>query len=313
MPKSRKLSWLPSSMGSEEGFPHQPFPFRWIAIGIAIFVFVIVASASTYVVEPGTRGIKVTLGKTQAGFLPEGFGMKAPFVTRIVDVNVRQQTKKMSAACFSSDLQQVVLELRVLYRVPDKSVVEIFKQYAGDPFDSLIAPRVQEALKEVTASQTAEQIVKKREAVKQAALAAARQKIGRILWVEDIVVRDIHLSAELEHAIEAKMVAEQQAAQARFTQVQTQVEAETAIISARGEAEAIKVRGDALRMSPVFLRLKLVERWNGRSPLVVPSDPNSSGAGLLLPLGAAPKAEVRVREQDVPTRASAREPAPAAP
>jgi prohibitin 2 len=73
---------------------------------------------------------------------------------------VRQQTKKVSAACFSSDLQQVALELRVLYRVPDKSVVEIFKQYAGDPFDSLIAPRVQEALKEVTASQTAERIGK---------------------------------------------------------------------------------------------------------------------------------------------------------
>jgi prohibitin 2 len=118
---------------------------------------------------------------------------------------------------------------------------------------------------------------------------AARHKIGSILWVEDIVVRDIHLSAELERAIEAKMVAEQQAAQARFTQVQTQVEAETAVISARGEADAIKVRGEALKMSPVFLRLKLVERWNGRSPLVVPADTNGTGAGLLLPLGTAPR------------------------
>jgi prohibitin 2 len=135
---------------------------------------------------------------------------------------------------------------------------------------------------------TAEQIVKSREEVKQKALIAARGKIGHILHVEDIVLRDIHLSSELERAIEAKMVAEQQAAQARFTQVQTQVEAETAVISARGQAEAIKVRGDALRMSPVFLRLKLVERWNGRSPLVVPADQHSTGAGLLLPLGTTP-------------------------
>jgi prohibitin 2 len=293
MPPRREPAWLPEDVSSYGGGDqNQPFPFRWIGLGVLIFALVILSSASTYVVEPGTRGIKVTLGKAQAGFLPEGFGMKAPFVTSIVDVNVRQQTKAVSAACFSSDLQQVVLELRVLYRVPDKSVVEIFKQYAGDPFDSLIAPRVQEALKEVTASQTAEQIVKSREAIKQKALMAARQKIGDILWVEDIVVRDIHLSAELERAIEAKMVAEQQAAQARFTQLQTQVEAETAIISARGEAEAIKVRGDALRMSPVFLRLKLVERWNGTSPLVVPPDDNSTGAGLLLPLGAAPRSAI---------------------
>jgi prohibitin 2 len=287
MPSRHEQPWLREAAEPPDG-DDAGFPFRWIAIGVAIFVLVIVLASSSYVVEPGTRGIKVTLGKADSVFLPEGFGYKTPFITSIVDINVRQQTKSVSAACFSSDLQQVVLDLRVLYRVPDAAVVEIFKQYAGDPFDSLIAPRVQEALKEVTALETAEQIVKHREAVKQKALAAARLKIGAILRVEDIVIRDIHLSAELEHAIEAKMVAEQQAAQARFTQVQTQVEAETAIISAKGEAEAIKVRGDALRMSPVFLRLKLVERWNGKSPLVVPADA-SGGAGLLLPLGAAPR------------------------
>lgn len=289
MRPSRKRPWLVEDVGPDGGDHGQPFPFRWIGYGLLVFALVIVCSASTYVVEPGMRGIKITLGKPQAGFLPEGFGTKAPFVTRIVEVNVRQRTNAVSAACFSSDLQQVVLDLRVLYRIPDKSVVQIFQQYAGDPFDSLIAPRVQEALKEVTALQTAEQIVKSREAVKQKALVAARQKIGAILWVEDIVIRDIHLSAELERAIEAKMVAEQQAAQARFTQLQTQIEAETAIITARGEAEAIKVRGEALRMNPAFLRLKLVERWNGTSPLAVPADQTSAGAGLLLPLGAPPR------------------------
>jgi len=289
MPPRSDRNWSFENHEPDNG-DSQSFPFRWIALGILTFVLLIAASASSYVVQPGTRGIKVMLGKTDATFLPEGFGLKVPFVTTIVDVNVRQQTRTLSAACFSSDLQQVTLDLRVLYRVPDQSVVEIYKQYAGDPFDSLIAPRVQEAFKEVTAMQTAEQIVKNRVSIKQKALAAARQKIGSMLKVEDLVVRDIHLSPELERAIEAKMVAEQQAAQARFTQVQTQVEAETAVISARGEADAIKVRGDALRMSPVFLRLKLVERWNGKSPLVVPADQNTTGAGMLLPLGAPPRA-----------------------
>ncbi len=157
------------------------------------------------------------------------------------------------------------MDLRVLYRVPEDSVVTIYKQYAGDPFDSLIAPRVQEALKEVAALETAEQIVKSREAIKQKVITSARLKIGSILTVEDIVIRNIDLSTELERAIEAKMVAEQQAAQARFTQMQTQVEAETAIIRAKGEAEAIKVRGrGALKLNPVFLKLQIVERWNGR-------------------------------------------------
>ena len=260
---------------------------RVIGLAVLLFVLVLASSSTTYVVEPGTRGIKVTLGKASDEFLPEGFGFKAPFVTSILPVNIRQRTRGVRAECFSSDLQQVVADLRVLYRVPEQSVVQIFKQYAGDPFDSLIAPRVQEALKEVTALQTAVQIVKSREEIKQKALAAARLKIGTLLTVEDMVIRDLHLSSELEKAIEAKMVAEQQAAQARFTQNQTEIEAQTAVIRARGEAEAIKVRGEALRVNPSFLRLQIVERWNGRSPLVVPGDTNQSAAGLLLPLGPA--------------------------
>lgn len=258
---------------------------KLIGAALVLFILIVSAGTSTYIVEPGTRGIKVTLGKASDQYLSEGFGMKTPFITSIVPINIRQRTQTVSADCFSSDLQQVKMELRVLYRLPEQSVVEVYKQYSGDPFDSLIAPRVQEAIKEVTAMQTAEQIVKNREEIKQKSLTAARTKIGAILSVDDIVIRNINLSPELERAIEAKMVAEQQANQARFTQMQTQVEAETAIIRARGEGEAIKVRGEALKLNPAFLRLQIVERWNGKSPLVVPSAANSTGASLLLPLG----------------------------
>ncbi len=284
-PKTRRppLGGPPSSTMNPNFLP------KLIGAGVLIFVLVVIGSATSYMVEPGTRGIKVTLGKAEDRFLPEGFGLKAPFITTVVPVNVRQKTMPVKADCFSSDLQQVSLEVRVLYRVPEQSVVQIYKEFAGDPFDSLIAPRVQEALKEVTALQTAEQIVKTREEIKLKAMAAAKHKIGTLLTVEDIVIRNIDLSNELERAIEAKMVAEQQAAQARFTQVQTQVEAETAIIRARGEAEAIKVRGEALKLNPAFLRLQIVERWNGKSPLVVPADVNNTGAALLLPLGPAEK------------------------
>jgi prohibitin 2 len=272
-------------------YPAQRASLRLLIVGaIIVFVIVICLSGSSYVVEPGTRGIKVTLGKADDKFLPEGFGMKAPFVTTIVPVNVRQRMQAVKAECFSSDLQQIVADVRVLYRVPEKSVVQIYKQYAGDPFDSLIAPRVQEALKEITALQTAEQIVKNREDIKQKTLAAARQKVGDLLWIEDVVIRNIDLSSDLERAIEAKMVAEQQAAQARFSQQQTQVEAETAVIKAKGEAEAIRVRGEALKVNPAFLRLQMVERWNGKAPLVVPIGANNKGAALLMPMGAGESA-----------------------
>ncbi|MFM2082292.1 MAG: hypothetical protein RL380_983 [Verrucomicrobiota bacterium] len=255
---------------------------RLVGVAILIFVLVIISSAGTFVVEPGHRGVEVTLGKVSPVFKPEGFGWKTPFITHIVPVTIRQQTRELVADCYSSDLQQVKTELRVLYRVPEASVVKIYQAFAGDPFDSLVAPRVQEALKEVTAMQSAEQIVKKREEIKTKALAAAQIKIGEMLVVEDIVIQNIDLSHELETAIESKMVQEQEAAKAKFTQVKAQIEADTAIIRAKGEAESIKIRGEALKLTPAFIELQIVEKWDGKSPLVVGGE--SSGANVLLPM-----------------------------
>lgn len=281
-PSSRNPNW-----GGQNGnLQMPPFLPKLIAVAIVIFVIVLIGSASSYIIQPGMRGVKITLGKAEDKFLPEGFGFRTPFITQIVPVLIKQRTVALQADCFSSDLQQVTVEVRVLYSVPESSVVHIFRQYAGDPFDSLIAPRVQEALKEVTAALTADLIVKRRDEVKTNAIAAARAKIGEILYVDDIVIRNINLSKELEIAIEAKMVAEQEAARARFTQLQTQVEAATTVIRAEGEAKAIRVRGQALKLNPAFIRLQIVEKWNGKSPLVVPADPNNSGPNLLLPLGA---------------------------
>src|SRR5271165_4634218 len=118
---------------------------KLIGVAIILFVVIIAASTSSYVVDPGFRGVEVTLGKVSPVFKPEGFGYKTPLITTIVPVTIRQQTKELTAECYSSDLQQVKTELRVLYRIPESSVVKIYQAYSGDPFDSLIAPRVQEA------------------------------------------------------------------------------------------------------------------------------------------------------------------------
>jgi prohibitin 2 len=198
---------------------------------------------------------------------------------------VRQLARALPAECYSSDLQQVNISLRVLYRIPEASVVKIYKEFAGDPFDSLIAPRVQEALKEVTALQSAEQIVKKREEIKAKALVATKEKIGSILIVEDIVLENITLSKELEAAIESKMVQEQEAAKARFTQQKSQIEADTAIIKAKGEAEAIRIRGEALRDTPGLIQLQIVEKWDGKAPLVIGGGGENNGTNFILPLG----------------------------
>jgi prohibitin 2 len=259
---------------------HSRWVFALVTAGVLLLVAVAVLAACTYIVRPGTRGVAVTLGKVSPDAKSEGFGLKQPFFTTIHLTSVRQQTRTMPAECYSSDLQQVKMQVQALYRVPERSVVTIFQQYAGEPFDNLIAPRVQEAIKEVAATHSAEQIVKRREQVKLSALDLARKKIGtNFLELVDLVLYNMTLSPELEQAIELKMVQEQEAAKAKFTQLKAQIEADTAIIRAKGEAEAIGVRGEALRANPAFVKLEMVQNWNGRSPMVVGAE---NGGNLLL-------------------------------
>jgi prohibitin 2 len=91
-----------------------------------------------------------------------------------------------------------------------------------------------------------------------------------------------------------KMVQEQEAAKAKFTQLKAQIEADTAIIRAKGEAEAIGLRGEALRANPAFIKLEMVQNWNGRSPLVV----GAEGAGsMLLQAPQIPPSSPTVRQR----------------
>lgn len=247
----------------------------WIGGAILIFVAILAASQATAVVEPGHRGVRVTLGKVSPVFEQEGLVVKPPFITRIHQVSIRQQTEELDSELYSSDLQQVKARVRVLYRVPESSVVSLFQHFEGDPFTTLIAPRVVEGLKEVASTQSAEMIVQNRETIKLEALQATRRKIGEdpqsgpIVVIEDLTISDLALSPELNTAIEQKMTQREEAERAKFVQRQAEIEAQTVVIKARGDGEAISIRGKALRENPAFIQLQIVEKWDGLSPAVV--------------------------------------------
>ncbi len=253
------------------------------------------SGCSCHTVEPGERSVLVDWGKVQSPALGEGF-QTACGGCDFHDISIRTQKKELKNDCFSSDMQQIDMEIAVLFRIPEEKVIEVFRQYHGEPFDVLIAPRAQESIKEATANRSAEHIVKDREAVKIEALASLRKKVGDVLVVEDLIIVNIKLSRELSTAIEQKMVQEQEAMKATFYLKKAQVDAETVTAKAKGdadstllkaeaEAKAIKIRGDALRQNPSVIQLELINKWDGVSPRIVAGA--GTGTSLLLPVGDA--------------------------
>jgi prohibitin 2 len=257
--------------------------------GIAALALFATVFGSFRVVEPGQRGVRVTLGSVDQAVLDEGLHFKTPFVARIDMVNVRQVRDGFNAACYSADLQQITARVSVLYNIPEGNVVNIYQNYFGSPFAEFVRPRAEEAIKEVTASRSAERIVKDREAVKREALESLRRKVNGLVTIHDLVIENLDLSDELERAIEMKMVQEQEAARAKFAQEQARTEAETAQIRAAGEAEAIKIRGAALKENPGLVDLQIVEKWNGVAPSTIVvggqgSEADAPASSIILPV-----------------------------
>lgn len=108
-------------------------------------------------------------------------------------------------------------------------------------------------------------------------------------------VGDLYLPTEVTASINAKIKATQMAEQRRNEVEQAKAEADKArqtaqgeadakLMLAKAEAEAIQIRGDALRNNQELVSLTLAEKWNGQYPTTLIMD---SGKGQILQLPLA--------------------------
>lgn len=224
------------------------------------------------IVDVGHRGVYVSMGSMSNDLLGEGFHLKAPWAT-IHKIEVKQVTIVGNTQCFSKDLQTVKATYSCMYAIPQDKVLTLFQKYSGDPFESLVKPRIEEAIKLAASTLTAESIVKQREQVKANALEEVKKQLEGLVLVSDLPITNIDLTDMLEKAIEGKQVAEQKALAKEYELQAANKDAEISIAKARGEAEAIRITGESLANSPNVILMEAVKKWDGKAPdsLVLPN------------------------------------------
>jgi regulator of protease activity HflC (stomatin/prohibitin superfamily) len=135
----------------------------------------------------------------------------------------------------------------------------------------VIDPRIQEVVKAVVARYSAEELLAKREEVKQEVELALRNQLASYnIVVEAIQITNFQFSASFDHAIEAKQTAEQNALKAKNDLERIKIEADQKIAMAKAEAETIRIQADAIRAQggAEYVQLKAIEKWNGQLPQV---------------------------------------------
>jgi len=233
---------------------------------IAIIVLILL-SGSMGTVGAGERGILLQFGAVKDRVLGEGLYFKIPFIQEVVKIDVRIQKDEVRASAASKDLQIVTSKIALNYHLDPNSVNKIWQEVGKNYNSRIIAPSIQEAVKAESAKFTAEELITKREEVKEKIKAnLAARLLERSILVDEFNIIDFEFSAAFNTAIEAKVTAEQLKLKADRDLERIVIEADQKIAEARGKAEAIRIEAQALRQNAQVVELRWIEKWNGEVP-----------------------------------------------
>ena len=248
--------------------PVNPWKDFVLRLGVVLIAVMLLGGVSTLRTVPvGHVGIDTSFGAITGKSFEPGLHVVAPW-HKVHRIDNRIKNVETSTECFSKDLQLLQVRLNILTVLPREKAATVFST-VGPEYLNQIVPRVFEVLKQEIARYTAELVVENREKIRADVLAACRTRLSELVDFQDVVLNNIDFSDAYEKAIELKQVSQQQALQAKYELEKAKIESEKAIATAQGEAESIRIKGEALKESPGMAQLEAIRKWNGVAPSTI--------------------------------------------
>ena len=259
---------------------------KGVGIGIvALIVIGVMASAAVQIVDSGHRGVLLHWNAVDVTMPPldEGLHFVVPFQDTVVNMEVRTLLFVKGTSSASKDLQTVTTEVTVNYHPDPEAINILYKEVGLNYQNRIIAPAVEEVVKQVTANYNAEELITKRPLVKADIEAEITKRLNVYNLITEVIsITDFQFSSLFSTAIESKVEAEQKALKAENDLRRIEVEARQRaaqaeglaaanIAEANGEAQAIKIINQALAQNPNYLEWLKTQAWDGKLPLVVGS------------------------------------------
>jgi regulator of protease activity HflC (stomatin/prohibitin superfamily) len=244
-------------------------PGSVVGILVVVLFAIWLVFLSFYTVPAGFVGVVTRFGAV-ARIVQPGFGTKIPFIEDVVRMDVRTQKDQTDVSAASSDLQQVTSTIAVNYNLDPAYASTVYQTVGTDYADILIAPAIQNIFKATTAQFTAEQLIDQREQVRASAEAALKTQLAQYhVLVLNFNIVNFNFSDQFNQAIEAKQVAQQQVETAKQLLAKAQVDAQTAVAQAQGQADSQKALKDTGSLTPEYLEFVAIQKWDGHLPAVV--------------------------------------------
>src|ERR1035441_2526964 len=199
------------------------------------FLIVIFLFSAVTRVDSGAVGVLTLFGRVTGEALPEGMHLINLFKTNH-ELSIRSQEIKETASVPSSEGLVMSLDTSLIYHLNPERAADVFQKIGPNYAEVLIEPNVRAAIREATASHTANALYTgEREMVAKQIFDELSNLLGqRGFVVESVLLRDIQLPATLKASIESKQQAEQESLAISFRLQKERQEAERKRIEAAG-------------------------------------------------------------------------------
>ncbi|MBQ1410041.1 MAG: prohibitin family protein [Oscillospiraceae bacterium] len=241
-----------------------------------------VALACFQTVPTGHTGVVTTFGRVENTTLDSGVHFVLPW-QQVVKMDNRVQKQSVNLSCFSSDIQEVMLDYTINFQIKKTDAQNIYRTIGVDYYATVIQPCITESVKVVTARYTAEQLVGKRNELAASIEADLTEKLlSYNIELVSTSIENMDFTDAFTDAVEAKQVAQQ-------NKLRAETEAEQKVIEANAQAEVRKVNADAAAyellakaeaeaeanrkisesLTDELINYTYAQTWNGKLPTVM--------------------------------------------
>jgi prohibitin 2 len=233
-----------------------------IPVVLAVFVVVSLIFRFWVIVPAGHRVVIFNLGRgVLQKQLGEGFHIITPFVDRPSLYDVRRQTYSMSRtswegevkgddrmAALTADGQTVQVELSVRFHLDPNNLWRLHKDIGPDYIRKILLPELRSHTRLAIAEFPAAKVFSmERRTIERNLNQRLTDKLAKsYIIVDEVLLRDIDFSEAFQVAIIQKQIAQQNAQRMKYVIEKELKEKQRKIILAEGEAQAIRLKGQAV-------------------------------------------------------------------
>lgn len=236
-------------------------------------------------VDAGYEGIKVNLYGDDKGVdditLVTGAVWYNPITTAVYEYPTFVQTVDYAPFSINAkDGSSFTVDPTISLKIVDGKSTEVFKKYRKEDITEVINTTlynyVRNAFRIQLNNYTTDELVSKREEFEK----AIEERLSKELLAENFQLEQMTSGLQypqtLVNAIDAKNAAVQEAQKAQNEVLKIKAEAEKKIAAADGEAQALKIKGDAeaeynrkiaASLSPLIVQQMMLDKWDGKLPV----------------------------------------------